>query len=141
MNAIMKGHTQMRDVKVKKLELLSKVKQNREKHIAEYKEAVEGYKEAALDEIQKGVDKLKSQVESLNDGEMIRLAAVSFHLPVPENHEQDYDQVITMLEMSVDDELTIKSDEFACYVMDNWDWQTKFAEVSKLYNDRKFRNN
>ena len=123
----------MRDVKVKRTELLEKVKANREKHIAEYHEAVDGYKAAALAEIDKGVQSLRRQVESLQDGEMLRLAGVHFSLAVPENHAKDYDQVIAMLEMSVDAELTVRSDEFACYVMDDWDWKDNFTSVSEMY--------
>ena len=43
--------------------------------------------------------------------------------------------MILMLEMSVDEELTVRSDEFACYVMDDWlwkdDWQVSNAGYFK----------
>ncbi len=121
----------MRDVKVKLSDLLAKVKANRETHIADYHEAVAGYKSAAIAEIEKGMGALKRQVEGLQSGEMICLAAVRFDLVVPENHSKDYDQVIAMLDMSVDEELTIRSDEFACYVMDDWEWKRDW-EVSNM---------
>jgi hypothetical protein len=125
----------MRDVKVKRQELLEKVRANRGKHITEYDEAVDGYKAAAIAEIERGMKKLRQQVQDLQGGEMIRLAAVAFNLAVPENHAKDYDQVIAMLEMSVDDELSIRSDEFACYVMDDWDWKEHFVNVSNTYKN------
>lgn len=133
MRAVLQKGIKMRDVKVRRKELLEKIKDNKEKHIKEYEEAVRGYKQAALNEIQKGMDKLRKQVENLEGGEMIRLAAVSFSLPYPESHEKDYNQVIAMLEMSVDEELTIKSDEFACYVMDDWDWMPLFKDITSNY--------
>jgi len=126
----------MREVKVKKQDLLGKVKVNREKHISEYEEAVVGYKAAAIQEIERGMNKLKRQVSELREGEVVRLAAVSFNLQVPENHARDYDQVIEMLTMSVDEELSIRSDEFACYVMDNWEWKDDFVNVSNVYKGR-----
>ncbi len=134
MRAVNKGYTQMRDVKVSKNTLLSKVITNREKHIAAYDEAIAGYKEAALLAIEDAVGKLRRSIDDLKLGEVITLAAVRFSLPVPENHEKDYDQVIAMLEMSVDDVLTIKSDEFACFVMDDWDWKEVFAATNKSYS-------
>jgi hypothetical protein len=137
MRNVMEGRVQMRDVKVRRSELLEKVTANRQKHIEEYDEAVAGYKAAALAAIERGVTKLRQQVTDLEAGEVLRLVAVSFDLAVPENHAKDYDQVIAMLEMSVDEELSIRSDEFACYVMDDWDWKDHFTDVSNIYKTRR----
>jgi hypothetical protein len=128
----------MREVKVKTAELLEKVKANREKHIKEYEEAVAGYKEAATEAVEKAMAKLKKQIEDLQEGEVLHLAAVVFDLEVPQNHEKDYDQVILMLEMSVDEELSIKADEFACYVMDDWDWKADFLKMSDTYKNKRW---
>lgn len=136
MRGILEGRTRMREVKVKRDELLAKVRENRTKHIDEYDDAVAGYKDAALAAINKGVAKLRAQVADLEAGETLQLSAVLFDLAVPQNHAKDYDQVIAMLEMCVDEELTIRSDEFACYVMDDWGWKDEFENVSKLYNKR-----
>lgn len=129
----------MREVKVKKVELLEVVRTNREKHIAGYKEAVEGYKEAALVAIDRAMQRLKTQVEDLRAGEVLRLAAVSFDLRVPENHEKDYNQVIRMLEMCVEGEVILKADEFACYVMDDWEWKNEWLDVSNIYSNKKLQ--
>ena len=50
----------------------------------------------------------------------------SVTLTEPSNHAKDYDRVITMLEMSVDDTITLDAQAFDRYVMDNWDW-SRFA--------------
>jgi len=50
----------------------------------------------------------------------------SVTLTEPSNHVKDYDRVITMLEMSVDDTITLDAQAFDRYVMDNWDW-SRFA--------------
>ena len=134
MRAVLQGRVQMRDVKVKKEVLLEAVTKNRLTHIAEYESAVIGYKEEAVKEIDRAMGKLKRQVEELQGGDVMRLVAVAFDLKVPENHEKDYDQVIAMLVMCVDDELTIRSDEFACYVMDNWDWKQDFLHTNRRYS-------
>lgn len=137
MRATLERGMQMREVKVDRKELLKKVKENREKHVSEFKEAVIGYKTVALKEIERGMDRLKKQVEELRAGEVLHLTAVSFNIAVPQNHSKDYDQVISMLEMSVDDTLTIRSDEFAMYVMDDWGWKTDFENTSTIYGAKK----
>lgn len=137
MRAVVQGRIPMREVKVNRLDLLIKVKENREKHVADYQESVLGYKQAALKAIEDGMRKLKRQVEELQAGEKIRLAAVSFDLAVPENHSKDYDQVISMLEMSVDDHMLIRSDEFAMYVMDDWSWRQSFEGTKAMYTMHK----
>lgn len=38
-----------------------------------------------------------------------------------------------MLEMSVDEVITIRSDEFVMYVMDSWGWKQDFENVTKSY--------
>lgn len=128
---------EMREVKVRKTELLEKIKSNRIKHVAEYEEACAGYKAAAILDTDYAAAALTEQVNSLKEGNMIELMYVSFNLAVPQDHSADYDQVITMLEMSVDEELTINSDEFACYVMDNWKWRQEWEATKSTYNARR----
>jgi hypothetical protein len=53
----------------------------------------------------------------------------SVTLTEPSNHVKDYDRVITMLEMSVDDTVTLDAQDFDRYVMDNWDG-SRFALVT-----------
>lgn len=134
MQATMQRGWPMREIKVKRDELLVKVRANREKHIAEYKEACEGYKAAATQKISEAAHELTGRIERLKEGQMISLMLISFDLEVPQDHTDDYDQVIAMLEMSVDDVMTIRSDEFACYVMDNWQWRREWEVTKSTYN-------
>lgn len=137
MREVLKGKVQMRTVKVKRDELLSKVRANREKHIQEYKDACDGYKDEALAAVKQGFTSLEKRIQQLEAGEVIALAAVSFNLNVPQSHEQSYNQVIAMLEMSVDEVLEIQSDEFACYVMDDWDWRQSFEATKMRYTNNR----
>lgn len=153
--ALQKGF-QMREVKVKRLELLEKIKANRLKHISEYRDGVNGYKELAIKKVleihqkakkdlKENVERILSKIENMTPEEIengpgnsvIILQQLSFNLPVPVSHEKDYNQVISMLEMSVDEHLTIKSDEFACYVMDDWDWKIDFENLTKSYISKR----
>jgi hypothetical protein len=129
----------MKEVRVNKNDLLKIVKENREKHIKEYKEAVEGYKEAALDQIEKGMARLRAQVEGLKKGQMIALAHITFDLQVPCNYQDDYDQIIQMLEMSVDESIVLSKQEHLQYVMDKWQWKGSFENTTMFYNNKLWK--
>lgn len=127
----------MRNVKVKKTYLLATVEKNRETHIREYKEACLGYREQALEKISEAVDCLKRQVSVLKDGEAIELAAIHFSLPPPKSHSDDYDQVISMLRMSVEDVIELDRESFSQYVMDNWEWRNQWEGTKASYAMRR----
>lgn len=133
MNVVMQGRTQMREVKLKRDDLLTKLKENREKHVAEYRVALAGYRAQAITAVHRTCDNLMAKLNQLQLGDAVPLPPITFDLELPENHERDYDQVITMVAMSVDDVLTLRSDEFACYVMDRWDWKDRFRITSTKY--------
>lgn len=114
----------MDKVKVRKDELLESVRANRDAHQAIYDEAVAGYKELAKAELKK----------HLRDVDRGAMQVISVMLPAPVNHTKDYDRVITMLEMSVDDEIELHEDEFAQYVMDDWRWKQQFLTSNAAYS-------
>lgn len=125
----------MNSVKVKKSELIDRVTENLAKHIIEYRNACEGYKADAIAEINTVTERLRRQVDSLQMGEVIRLAHVTFSLPSPESHEKDYLRAIEMLRMSVDEEIEVESDDFRRYVMDEWDWKERFDTIRASYSN------
>lgn len=43
----------------------------------------------------------------------------------PEDHTDEYDKAIGMLEMSVDDTVLITHDEYRQYVLDEWFWKDR----------------
>lgn len=122
MRAVAQRGLQMREVKVKRTELLEKVSANKVNHIKEYDEARIDYCKASMQEHKIRMMELEKFIG--NDSPIDQFCS---QLQVPQNHAKDYDQVIQMLEMSIDDVITIRSDEFACYVMDDWDWRSEFA--------------
>ncbi len=119
-----------REVKVKRDELLKVLKTNRQQHILEYNEACKGYRAAALARIDEVFNDVRGQVNRLKEGQTIAVVGLSFGLDVPQSHEKAYDQIIKMMEMSVDSEILLTSGQFACFVMDDWDWK----EVWKMSN-------
>lgn len=111
----------MNTVKVRKDELLAKLKSNRENHRALFLEAQEGYRDLVIAELDK----------SLKDAREGREIRTYIRMDAPQDHTDDYDNVIEMLKMSVEDVVELKAIEFQCYVMDKWQWaQAAFLQNS-----------
>jgi hypothetical protein len=113
----------MREVNVKRTELLDKVKANREAHRGLFLKAQEGFKKAVLEALEKSLDDARSGKKFNN----------FWSLPEPIDQTSDYDRVIAMLEMSVDDIIVLTSQEFDCYVMDNWTWKQNVTVRNSSY--------
>lgn len=102
----------MNTVKVKKEDLLSKLLVNRENHRSLFLKAQEGYRALVIAELDK----------SLKDAREGREIRTYISMDAPEDHTDDYDNVIEMLQMSVDTEITLLAQDFQRYVLDKWQW-------------------
>ena len=65
-----------------------------------------------------------------------KVVAVQVSLPQPENHTKDYDRVIKMLEMCVNDTVELDEHTFQCYVMDDWTWKRSFLASNSNYSGK-----
>jgi hypothetical protein len=126
-----------REVKVRRGELLEVLRKNRERHIRDYKAACAGYREQALKRIDEIFHDLRAKITGLKDGQTIAVVGLQFGLNVPQSHEKAYDQIIRMMEMSVDDEITLTCSQFACFVMDDWDWKEQWSASNATYLGKK----
>jgi hypothetical protein len=113
----------MRQVTVQKDDLMEIVKANRDEHRTIFEKAVEGYRKRAI-------EILEEHIERIKHGKVERVVV---QLPVPQDHTADYDRVLKMLDMSVDDEVTLDEQAFAEYVMDDWHWQRQFLTDSSSF--------
>lgn len=113
----------MQQVKVNKSELLEKVKANREKHITDHAQAVENYWITVKGKLEDAL----ATVEKKSTNKVFVLENK------PESHVDDYDQVLSMLEMSVEDTITLENHEYSQYVMDKWNWKAGFATTNAVY--------
>ncbi len=110
-------------VKVNKDDLLKVLKENRETHRSLFLEALEGYRE-------KVIELLTINLENTKAGKKI----VTFlQLPVPTDQTSEYDQIIRMLEMSVDENFELDEHEFKCYVLDEWSWKEAITASNSRY--------
>lgn len=102
----------MNTVKVKREDLLTKVRANREAHRKLFLQAQANYRKFVIAELDRMLDDAKT-------GRQIRR---SIDLVQPQDHTSDYDRPIIMLEMSVDDTIILDATEFDQYVRDVWNW-------------------
>jgi hypothetical protein len=117
----------MHSVKIKRDELLSIVRENKEKHIKEFNEAVDNFKRAVV----------KITEENLmlaNTGDLAEIFAKSKSMPVrPVSYESSYTRAIRMLELSVDTEIELALHDFDQLVQDEWQWKASFTTSNSTY--------
>jgi hypothetical protein len=111
------------EVTVKKSALLDVLRANREQHRDIFLEAQHGYRERVVSVLD----------QRLNDAREGRKINLIFMFPEPEDHTEDYDREIRMLEMHTGDEVTIDSRLFDQIVMDRWGWKNSFASSTQQY--------
>lgn len=110
----------MNKVKINRLHLLAAIKVNRDEHVTLFDRAQIGYRKAVIEALE----------ERLLDAKHGKPIVRGMALPEPQNHTQDYDRIIRMLSMSVEETIEISESEFDMYVMDNWSW----AKLAKAQN-------
>jgi hypothetical protein len=116
----------MNSIKMQRKELLKIVIDNKQKHIAEFKESVEDYKI--------GVVKLaKVNLKLANSGELDKIVQIKAVPQQPRSYENEYSRAIRMLELSVDDTIEVEEHIFNQLVLDEWQWKQQFAAMSNVY--------
>jgi hypothetical protein len=119
----------MQTVIVNKVELLEALRNNRALHQDEYNSAVEGW----WQQVQDWFVEQQETIDMANE-DPVAEHEPALHCPhtKPTEHLKDYDREIKMVEMSLSDEIELKTEEFGRYVMDEWDW----SDMWKLSNTR-----
>ena len=107
-------------IKVKKADLLMKVKRNRAIHEEVHTEAVKGWEVSYR-------EKLKKEIEKKEFKE-------AMHFPAkPNNYLREYDGAIAQLEMSVDKEIELNQHEFSTLCLDQWQHDRVFVTSSRSF--------
>jgi hypothetical protein len=114
-----------RTIKVKRVELLNRIKENKAIHIKEYEEAIVAYKEEALKQ-------LSSLTKKAQEGSL-RLELKLVH---PVNKADEYDKLILMFQMEVEDVVELQQDEFNAYIFDELDFSTAAKMSNTHYMNR-----
>jgi hypothetical protein len=113
-------------IAVKKDALIAALKKNRDGHRSQYEEAHAGYRKALIETVGRMYDDAKKGLE----------VAHMIHLDIPEDHTRDYDRLVGMLDMSIDETVLITATEYSQYVMDDWGWKERFISTSNAYKNR-----
>ena len=113
----------MQKVKIRKDEARAAIQSNRDAHRKIFEEALSGYRECVIEELERRIAEIR---EGKHIDQYIRME-------VPVDHTGDYDRVLKMLEMSVDDEVELTASDFDSFIMDNWKWKQDFVSNSAMY--------
>jgi hypothetical protein len=113
----------MKSVRIDKDALRERVQANRDQHRELYEKAIEGYRKTVIDWFNDQVDRAKAG----------KSYETYFSMPKPEDHTDDYDRVLDMLDMSIESNFELSQQEFAQYVRDDWGWKREFTATSSNY--------
>jgi hypothetical protein len=116
----------MKNVRLDRLELLDIVKTNKEKHIADFKEAVTDYKKAVI-------NVAKENLAVARTGDLIKFRQFRTMPAPPASYEDSYSRAIRMLELSVDSCIELEEQVFNQLVLDEWQWKSSFTTMSATY--------
>ena len=118
----------MNTITVDKDELRLTLIKNRDEHKAIYDKAVIAYKEKFVRAAKRFAE---DAVERAATGNFV--FAQFGWLPVPEEHTEDFDRAIQMLEWEIGDTVELEETDFRQYVQNNWRWAASFASNSTSY--------
>lgn len=113
----------METIRVNKADLLAKLQTNRNEHRSLFLKAQEAYRA-------KWIEELERRLEEARNHDPINRA---FSLPVPEDHTDDFDTAIEMLDWELGDDVELAHHEFLQYVKNEWGWQRSFHANTTSY--------
>ena len=129
------GGGAMKSVRIERVKLLEKVRENREKHVTEYNEAVQDYIDLVQEVLASNLKTVKKNIKIAKDMNSVK-ADFDSQRPLPRSpmtYENEYNRAISMLEMSNDDVIEIESEVFNQLVLDEWDWKNNFVVSNMAY--------
>jgi len=133
-----------RITEVNREKLVAILKRNRDDHLCEYREAMEGYKsvlsakiddafENAKKTLEVRYSKTKARVEKFTDADIANqqdyftlIDSITVEMKVPRSYHKQYDAAIAMAEWDVRETLELSHAEFTCFVQNEWDWSSGF---------------
>lgn len=117
----------MRKITVDKADLAETITRNRDAHKAEYDKAVEVYRVRFVEEAKKfAEDSIARSRQRVAFGNFV-------WLPVPEEHTEDYDRALLMLDWELGDTVELSQEEFATLVQNQWNWIRSFTANTSSY--------
>ena len=112
------------NVDIDRDELLGILEKNRQSHKGAFDLAFERFRKESIKWFEERLDQL-------NRGE---IPNTWFQLPVPEDHTEDYDRLIDMIEMHQGSTLNLAMREYQNYVDDQWPWTANETTSNAYYS-------
>lgn len=125
-------------VTVNKVALLTILRDNRTKHLAEFQEACVVYRRRVSEEVSLQMTALLKYQHAFASASWEGLPvfpSIGLHkLPQPQNFVKSYDRAIGMLELHANETMTIDMATYQRFVEDDWEWsaQAKIANSGYL---------
>lgn len=113
-------------ITVNKAKLLATLKENRAKHVEQYKLGMVGYQQALI-------RRLEKELERAKELKPVSLNKLQRDMPVPSSYEASYDTTIQMLEWEEGEIVRIDEHEFNRYVLNKWEWHDSFEANTSTY--------
>ena len=116
-----------KQVNVSRSELIEKLRINLEIHKKDFEEAMQGYRIKLHSDL---YDAYIASAEHVTP-EALQKIRVDFNYPV--SHENDYNEIIAMMKMSVDENINLDMHSFKSYVLNEWSWSQAFNGLTSMY--------
>ena len=125
----------MDKITVDKENLINLIRVNKQEHIGEYEEALQGYKGQYELFLKKALVSIQKHIKDIRDSDYQKMFHVSdsFDSPVPKSHADDYDAILSMLNLHCDDKIELSYKDHQSVVMDNWAWKNDFVRTASCY--------
>lgn len=116
-----------RSVNVKRQDLLVALKSGLETHSAQYQEALGDFRAKVLHDLKQKT----KEVTRASDKDLVSIQTL--YISPPQNHEQEYLEMIDMFEVSVDETINLDHQSFKAFFKNEWPWQQQFAAAAASY--------
>jgi len=116
----------MKTVRLEREELLNIVRENKQKHVEDFKESQVDYKKAV-------VKLCKENSELARSGDLEKIRRIRSMPQGTISYEDSYSRAIRMLELSVDEIVELDEPTFNQLVLDEWTWKNQFTTSSTFY--------
>jgi hypothetical protein len=112
--------------KMKVVDLLGILIENREKHRSIFLEAQAKYRDMAIAQFEK-------RLAAARAGQRF---SVYIDMIEPKDQTKEYDRAIRSLELTTETVIELSEQEFSQLVMDDWAWKHKFLSDTSHYSNR-----
>jgi hypothetical protein len=132
---ISSGET-MEKVRVKPAKLVEKLRENFNRHKEELAKAQSAYRKKAKEVLTARLEKFSTYEKAITRSDLkdtAELPSMYFDLTPPDDHTEDYERAISMLEMCEDETVMVTATQFAAFVQDRWNWKGAFLAKNSSY--------